>query len=85
MIQPEKQLRDEPRRHPWLWALALFFLFLSVPFYYPEGRPPILIWGLPLWCWITLLADTCFAATVACLILFTWKENKAPGGEAPGE
>lgn len=74
-------LEDEPRRHPFLWGLALLFLFLSVPFYYPSDREATLIAGLPDWCWITLLADFCFAATVACLILFTWKE---PGsGERP--
>jgi hypothetical protein len=83
MIQPEEKLHDEPRRHPWLWALALFFLFLSVPFYYPEGREPVLVWGLPLWCWVTLFADTCFAAVVAWMILFTWKE-KAPEEDPDG-
>lgn len=73
----EGVLLDEPRRHPGLWGLALFFLILSVPFYYPEGRDPNVIWGLPDWCWVTILADLCFAITVAWTILFTWKERPA--------
>ena len=75
--QQEFQLEDEPRNHPFLWVLAFLFLILSVPFYYPSGREPDLIWGLPDWCWVTIVADTCFAATTAWMILFTWKEPKS--------
>ena len=73
-------LRDEPRRHPLAWAAALFFLFLSVPFYYLTDREPTLILGLPDWCWITVFADLCFAATVAGLILRTWREDSGRTG-----
>ncbi len=75
MSEPDLLLEDEPRKHPALWGLALFFLFLSVPFYYPAEREPALVWGLPDWCWVTLVADFCFAVVVAVLILFTWREK----------
>lgn len=77
MMDPqETKLADEPRNHPFLWVIAFFFLVLSVPFYYPSGREPDFILGLPDWCWVTIFADTCFAATVAFMILFTWKEEE---------
>jgi hypothetical protein len=69
------RLEDEPRNHPFLWGLSLIFLIFSVPFYYPAEREPAYLWGLPDWCWVTLLCDTLFAATVAYLILKTWKER----------
>ncbi len=65
---------DEPRNHPLLWVLAIFLLFLSVPFYYPEGRTPTLYYGLPDWCWITLFADTAFACLTSYLVLKTWAD-----------
>ncbi|MCA9411388.1 MAG: hypothetical protein KC940_17805 [Candidatus Omnitrophica bacterium] len=68
----ENPVRDEPRRHPLLWVFALFCLFLSVPFYYPEGRAPTMIFGLPDWCWVTLIADILFALIVCWMILKTW-------------
>ena len=65
---------DEPRRHPFLWAFAVLCLFVSVPFYYPDDRTPRIVYGLPDWCWITIIADTLFAIVVAYLILRTWSE-----------
>lgn len=75
----DSKLEDEPRNHPFLWGLALFFLILSVPFYYPSGRTPVLIEGLPDWCWVTLLSDFCFAVIVGVMIHLTWKEKEPPG------
>lgn len=72
----EELVEDEPRRHPFIWVFALLCLFFSVPFYYPEGRDPVLIYGLPDWCWVTLAADLLLAATVVHLILRTWSEPK---------
>lgn len=74
------RITDEPRRHPILWGLALVFLFLSVPFYYPSDREPVILWGLPDWCWVTLLANLAFAATVSVLVLCCWKES--PGSDS---
>ena len=74
MELPEHRRPDEPRRHLFLWAIALILLFISVPFYYPEGRTPTLVWGLPDWCWVTLIADFLFAVLTAYLVLNTWKE-----------
>jgi len=65
---------DEPRRHPFLWGLALFLLFLSVPFYYPEGRIPKLIFGLPDWCWVTIVADCLFALLTSYIVMKTWRD-----------
>jgi len=84
MPDPEKHLDDEPRNHPMLWILAFLFLVLSVPFYYPTGREPQLLAGLPDWCWVTLLADIGFAATVAAMILRTWKEREGSKGSENG-
>ena len=72
MNETQSPVRDEPRRHPFLWFFALVCLFLSVPFYYPEGRTPTMILGLPDWCWVTLIADTLFAAIVAWMVVKTW-------------
>ena len=74
-MDPKKTTSDEPRNHRLPWILAFFFLVLSVPFYYPAGRTPSTLFGLPDWCWITLLADLGFAITVAWMILRTWSED----------
>lgn len=70
-----ESIADEPRRHAFLWVLAVVFLLFSVPFYYPTGREPWILWGLPDWCWITLLSNVAFAATVSVLVLRHWEES----------
>ena len=68
-------LRRDPLRHPWLFAAIAVLYALSIPWWFGEGRPA-LVFGLPSWVALSLLATLGVACLTAFAALRLWDDGE---------
>ena len=65
------RLRRDPLRHPWLFvAIGALYAF-SIPWWFGDGRPAILL-GLPSWAVVSLLCTFGVSCLVSYATLRLW-------------
>jgi hypothetical protein len=89
----------EPVRSPWLWVVMTALVLASVPLYLPSGTVLPLVFGMPYWMVVSVVATVLFAAFTSWMCLRRWnlveeqEERERHGdpshadqsAEAPGE
>ena len=74
---PADLLHDEPRRHPIVWLVYAALYAIAIPWYWPQGAGTGLVFGIPLWAAVTLLAVVALAGWTAYVIHRYWHESSA--------
>ncbi|MFC4001631.1 hypothetical protein ACFS2C_00855 [Prauserella oleivorans] len=62
----------EPIRRPGIWAVMVLLMVASVPLYLPSGTVRPLVFGLPYWMVISVVATLLFAAFTSWVCLRRW-------------
>ncbi|SFB29122.1 hypothetical protein SAMN04488072_11379 [Lentibacillus halodurans] len=76
MSQPKK----EPIKNKKVWIVFGILLALITPWYFPESFGDILIYGMPLWAVIIIIASMLLSAFLSYVIKHHWmleEENEA--------
>jgi hypothetical protein len=63
------------KRHVWITATYLFFLFIGIPWYWEEGTT-FLIMGLPAWFIVAIGVSVCASIFTAYILLcYPWNTD----------
>lgn len=79
-----RQTKKEPIKNGKIWVLFGVLLALITPWYFPESFGEIIIYGIPLWAVIIIVASILLSATLSYVIHYHWmleEENEKDGGK----
>lgn len=62
----------EPIRRPGIWVVLVLLIVAAVPLYLPSGTVRPLVFGLPYWMVISVVATVLFAAFTSWVCLRRW-------------
>lgn len=63
----------EPIKRPRVWVLVGAMVLLGIPWYLPTGTIEPIVFGLPAWFWVSVLAAVGLSATVCWACLTQWR------------
>lgn len=71
-IRPKR----EPMQQVWFLPVILLLIAISIPWYRKSGEIGAVVWGLPLWIWVTLICSAALAGVTAVMSLFFWDDDE---------
>ena len=81
-------LGRDPRRRPLVWVVYAVLYAVAVPWYWPTGYRGPLVFGLPLWVFVTLAAVLALGLWTARVLAVTREDGAGQPGlgrEGAGE
>jgi len=70
------RLRRDPLRHPWLFVAIAALYGCSIPWWFGEGAPSIVL-GLPSWAVVSLLCTFAVSCLVSFAALRFWDDEES--------
>lgn len=72
MQKTEKGIKKEPIKYPWIWIALVVIVLLMVPWYFPKGVVQPIIFGFPLWAFVSLLMAAAMSALISYILKNFW-------------
>ena len=75
----------EPIKKPWIWIVMIVILVLGVPWYFPESAVYPIIFGFPLWAFVSVIMTVVLSWYLSYLCKHEWNivedEEEGQNGE----
>jgi len=65
-------IRKEPIQQAWIWVSFFLIILLMVPWYYTEGAVQPIVFGFPLWAFVSLVMCAVLSALISYVLKHYW-------------
>lgn len=69
-------IQKEPIKHPWIWLVIFIIILLMVPWYFPKSAVTPVIFGFPLWAFVSLVMSVVFSAFLSFVLRNYWIQDE---------
>jgi len=63
---------DEPAKHYWIWIVIVTLFVFAAPWYLPSGLQTPVVWGLPLWCLVSVILSLFISIFGSVVLRLYW-------------
>jgi ABC-type multidrug transport system permease subunit len=70
--QKAGSIKKEPIKYPWIWIALVGIILLMVPWYFPKNAVNPVIFGFPLWAFVSLVMAGVLSAFLSYILKNYW-------------
>jgi multidrug efflux pump subunit AcrB len=65
-------VKKEPIHYPWIWITLVVIVLIMVPWYFPKSAVYPVIFGFPLWAFVSLVMSAVLSAFLSYVLKHYW-------------